>query len=90
MSHHNEEYSCPGKKSRMSQWRACLSCKIIKTVEEFEDGCVNCSNMSSYGSASNWTTPNFTGYVVLYPIFTIVESNVGVLKSFMLFNCKIT
>ena len=61
---HSEEYSCPS--SRMSQWRACLGCKIIKTAEEFDDGCVNCANMSSYGPFDNWTTSQFTGYVRKY------------------------
>ena len=46
--------------------RACLACKLIKSENEWNDGCDNCqSSIEIYGGVDNWTTPSFTGMCAL-------------------------
>jgi len=49
------------KPKAMGKLKACLSCKLIKTDEEWNSGCENCGDMEEHGEPSRWTTANFTG-----------------------------
>jgi transcription elongation factor SPT4 len=47
----------------MKHLRACLSCKLIKTYDQFrDDQCENCENFST---VSNFTTPTFYGMMAM-------------------------
>mmetsp|Transcript_48356 Transcript_48356/g.59493 ORF Transcript_48356/g.59493 Transcript_48356/m.59493 type:complete len:114 (+) Transcript_48356:51-392(+) len=50
-----------GPERDKGRWMACLSCKLIKASEQWDDGCENCPNISG----TRGTTPNFTGVVAL-------------------------
>jgi len=57
----DEQPIIPGNNGR---WRACLRCKLIKTVDEFDkNGCENCEELGD--KWSQWTTPSFTGIIAL-------------------------
>ena len=46
--------------------RACLNCKLIKSQDDWLNGCENCQqSVEVYGDYDNWTTPSFTGMCAL-------------------------
>ena len=67
-SHHNRDnsdlYIVPDK--RGGRLRACLKCKLIKSENDWENGCENCQqSVEIYGAVDNWTTPSFVGMCAL-------------------------
>ena len=57
-------YIVPNK--RGGRLRACLSCKLIKSADDWDNGCDNCQqSVEIYGDYDNWTTPSFTGMCAL-------------------------
>ena len=64
VSDNSDLYIVPDK--RGGRLRSCLRCKLIKSENEWENGCENCQqSVELYGSVDNWTTPSFTGMVAL-------------------------
>ena len=59
----NNLYVTPTKQG--GRLRACLSCKLIKSQDDWLNGCENCNNQLRYGDYDNWTTPSFTGMCAL-------------------------
>lgn len=52
--------------NRLSNLRACLQCKLIKTEVQFaEEGCDNCPNVG-LSNLSSYTTPTFQGMLGCY------------------------
>lgn len=48
---------------RMRNLRACLSCKLVKTYDQFvNDGCENCPD---YQRVQRFTTPTFHGLIAM-------------------------
>ena len=42
--------------------RACLKCKLIKSIKQFQDeGCENCAGSFDNANANQFTTPTFHG-----------------------------
>ena len=58
------DFIIPGKSGGKGRWRACLGCKLLKTEDEFQNGCENCGDRMR-GEPRSWTTPNYTGFFVL-------------------------
>ena len=53
--------AAPPDKMKTGALRACLTCKLLKTMEQFrQDGCDNCGELSGYDTQS-YTTPTFKG-----------------------------
>ena len=64
-SHDNSEYYIVPSKDG-GRLRACLQCKLIKSSDQWRDGCDNCGgSVEVYGTADRWTTPSFTGICAL-------------------------
>mmetsp|Transcript_75362 Transcript_75362/g.67649 ORF Transcript_75362/g.67649 Transcript_75362/m.67649 type:complete len:114 (+) Transcript_75362:79-420(+) len=67
--HHDDDgsnnlYVVPNKGG--GRLRACLNCKLIKSQDDWLNGCENCqSSVDIYGDYDNWTTPSFTGMCAL-------------------------
>lgn len=48
-------------KLKASTLRACLRCKLLKSIEQFrQDGCDNCGDLAGW-DAQSYTTPSFKG-----------------------------
>ena len=47
----------------LQQLRACLFCKLVKTIEQWEErGCENCGQkVEVYEDVKDYTTPKFVG-----------------------------
>jgi hypothetical protein len=53
--------AAPPDKLKAGSLRACLRCKLLKTIEQFrQDGCDNCGELSGWDTQS-YTTPTFKG-----------------------------
>lgn len=53
--------AAPPDKMKSGSLRACLRCKLIKTLEQFrQEGCDNCGELSGWDTQS-YTTPTFKG-----------------------------
>jgi transcription elongation factor SPT4 len=51
---------------KLRQLRACLSCKLIKTSEQWRaEGCENCSDKFHGIDSFSYTTPTFQGTIVM-------------------------
>ena len=57
--------AAPPDKMKTGALRACLTCKLLKTMEQFrQDGCDNCGELSGYDTQS-YTTPTFKGTIAM-------------------------